>query len=156
MTAAPLSDHGTGVLRPNELAHAAVMAALSSVIVIIAVVIPLTQSLGVLGIVLPALLAYRYRLRVVVASTVAAGVMTFLITGLGGVFAILNCATVGGLTGFVKRKGRGTPTLLVLSVLVGIIISGAWVGIFVVSTQLRNLMFGVITATVNGIAAVLA
>jgi energy-coupling factor transport system ATP-binding protein len=132
------------------------MAALSALIVIIAVTIPLTQSLGVLGIVLPGLLAYRYRLRVVVASTVAGGVITFLITGLGGVLAILNCAAVGGSTGFVKRKGRGTPTLLVLSLLVGVIISGCYVGIFVVSTRLRHLMFGVITATVNGIAALLA
>jgi energy-coupling factor transport system ATP-binding protein len=155
MTAPRLWPDGGGPLRPNELAHAAVMGALSAVIVTIAVVIPFAQSLGVLGVVLPGLLAYRFRIRVVVAATVAAGVITFLITGLGGVFAILNCASVGGLTGFVKRKGRGAPTLLMLSALVGVAVAAGWVGIFAVSIRLRHLMFGVITATVNGIAALL-
>ncbi|QLL07797.1 ATP-binding cassette domain-containing protein [Mycobacterium vicinigordonae] len=155
MSALRLSGHGERALRPNELAHAAVIGALSAVIVIIAVVIPFTQSLGVLGVVLPGLLAFRHRLRVVVAATVAAAVITFLITGLGGVLAILNCAAVGGLTGFVKRKGRGTPTLLFLSSIVGVIVAAGWVGIFAVSTRLRQLVFRVITATTEGVAAFL-
>ncbi|OBG17995.1 cobalt ABC transporter ATP-binding protein [Mycolicibacterium celeriflavum] len=131
------------------------MGGLSAVIVIIAVVVPFAKSLGVLGILLPGLLAYRLRLRAVVAATVAGGVITFLITGLGGFFAILNCASVGGLAGFVKRKGRGTPTLLVLSLFIGVVNAAFWVGVFAVSTQLRHLMFVVITATVDGIAAFL-
>lgn len=156
MTALRLRRNGGGPLRPNELAHAGVIGALSAVIVIIAVVIPFAKSLGVLGIALPALLAYRYRLRVVVAATVAGGVITFLIAGLGGAFALLNCATIGGLTGFVKRKGRAAPTLLLLSLLTGAVLAAMWVGIFAISTQVRHLMFEVITATVNGIAALLA
>ncbi|WP_197413422.1 MULTISPECIES: ATP-binding cassette domain-containing protein [unclassified Mycobacterium] len=145
-----------GPLRPHELAHAAVIGGLSAVIVIIAVVIPFAKSLGVLGILLPGLLAYRFRLRAVVAATVTGGVITFLITGLGGFFAVLNCASVGGLAGFVKRTGRGTPTLLGLSLVVGVINAAFWVGVFAVSTQLRQLMFVVITATVDGIAAFLS
>lgn len=155
MTAPSLRRHEGGPLRPNELAHAAVIGALSAVIVIIAVVIPLTQSLGVLGVALPALLASRYRLRVVVAATIAGGAITFLIAGIGGLLAILNCASVGGLTGYVKRQGRGIPTLLALSLLTGVVVAACWVAIFAVSTQLRHLMFGVITATANGIATVL-
>lgn len=151
-----LRSHLGGPLRPHELAHAAVIGALSAVVVIIAVVIPFAKSLGVLGIVLPGLLAYRFRLRAVVAATVVGGVITFLITGLGGFFAILNCASVGGLAGFVKRKGRGTATLLALSLLIGAINAAFWVGVFAVSTQLRHLMFVVITATVDGIASFLA
>ncbi|MGV0607687.1 ABC transporter ATP-binding protein [Mycolicibacterium sp. XJ1904] len=151
-----LRSHLGGPLRPHELAHAAVIGGLSAVVVIIAVVIPFAKSLGVLGIVLPALLAYRFRLRAVIAATFVGGAITFLITGLGGFFAILNCASVGGLAGFVKRKGRGTATLFVLSLLTGVVNAGFWVGVFAVSTQLRHLMFVVITATVDGIAAFLA
>lgn len=150
-----LQSHLGGPLRPHELAHAAVIGALSAVIVIIAVVIPFAKWLGVLGILLPGLLAYRFRLRAVVAATVAGGVITFLITGLGGFFAVLNCASVGGLAGFVKRNGRGTATLLALSLLVGMINAAFWVGVFAVSTELRRLMFVVVTATVDGIAAFL-
>ncbi len=150
------SQHQGGPLRPNELAHASVIGALSAVIVIIAVAVPFTQSLGVLGVALPALLAFRYRLRAVVAATFVGGMITFLVAGLGGVFAILNCASVGGLTGSVKRKRRGTPTLALMSLVTGLVVSAGWVAIFAVSIQLRHLMFRVITATVNGIAAVLA
>lgn len=151
-----LQSHVGGPLRPHELAHAAVIGALSAVIVIIAVVIPFAKSLGVLGILLPGLLAYRFRLRVVVAATVVGGVITFLITGLGGFFAILNCASVGGLAGFVKRNGRGAATLVALSLSIGVINAAFWVGVFAVSTELRRLMFVVVTATVDGVAAFLS
>ena len=57
------------------------------------------------------LLAYRYRLRVLIAATVAGGLIAFLIAGMGGFMTVLNCAYIGGLTGIVKRRGRGTPTV---------------------------------------------
>ncbi|WP_083654151.1 ATP-binding cassette domain-containing protein [Mycobacterium sp. GA-1841] len=155
MTALCLPRRQGGPLRPNELAHAAVIGALSAVVVIIAVVVPFTQSLGVLGVALPGLLAYRYRLRAVLAATFVGAMITFLVAGLGGVFAILNCASVGGLTGSVRRRGGGTPTLLLMSLPIGILVSTGWVAIFAVSVELRHLMFRVITATVNGLATVL-
>ena len=55
------------------------------------------------------LLAYRYRLRVLIAATVAGAVIAFLIAGMGGFMTVVNCAYIGGLTGIVKRRGRGTP-----------------------------------------------
>ena len=51
------------------------------------------------------LLAFRFRLRVLIAASVAAEVIAFLITGLGGFVGVAHSACVGGLTGFVKRKG---------------------------------------------------
>ncbi|MGK2867696.1 MAG: cobalt ABC transporter ATP-binding protein, partial [Mycobacterium sp.] len=61
-----------GSLQPNELAQAAVMAALCAAIAIIAVVVPFAAALSLLGTVPMGLLAYRYRLRVVLAATIAA------------------------------------------------------------------------------------
>ncbi len=61
-----------------------------------------------LGTVPMGLLAYRYRLRVLIAATVAGAVIAFLIAGMGGFMTVLNCAYIGGLTGTVKRRGRGT------------------------------------------------
>ena len=43
------------------------------------------------------LLAYRYRLRVLIAATVAGGIIAFLIAGMGGFMTVLNCAYIGGL-----------------------------------------------------------
>ena len=83
------------------------MGALCAVIAIIAVVIPFAQGSALLGTVPMGLLAYRYRLRVLIAATVAAGMIAFLIAGLGSFVAVIHCAYIGGLTGSVKRRGRG-------------------------------------------------
>ena len=48
-----------GSLRPAEMAHAAVMGALTAVIAIVSVVVPFAAGLGLLGTVPMALLAYR-------------------------------------------------------------------------------------------------
>ena len=113
----PRQRHRGGSLRPVELAQASVMGALCAVIAIISVVIPFAAGLALLGTVPTGLLAYRYRLRVLLAATVAAGMIAFLIAGMGGLMTVIHCAYIGGLTGFVKRKGRGTPTVIVSSLI---------------------------------------
>lgn len=131
------------------------MGALCAAIEILAAVIPFAQGLGVLGTVPMGLLAYRYRLRALLAATVAGGVIAFLIAGLGSLFMLIDCAWVGGLCGVVKRKGRGTPTVAVLSLVAGVLWGAGWVAVLAVLTRLRNLFFDVITANANGAAAVL-
>ncbi|HEY9304727.1 MAG TPA: cobalt ABC transporter ATP-binding protein, partial [Mycobacterium sp.] len=78
----PTPSRGAGSLKPGELAQAAVMAALCAATAIIAVVVPFAGGLALLGTVPMGLLAYRYRLRVLIAAAVAAGVIAFLIAGL--------------------------------------------------------------------------
>ena len=58
------------------------MAALCAATAIISVVVPFAAGLALLGTVPMGLLAYRYRLRVLLAATVAAGVIAFLIAGM--------------------------------------------------------------------------
>jgi energy-coupling factor transporter ATP-binding protein EcfA2 len=142
-------------LRPDELAHASVMAALAAATAIISVVVPFAAGLALLGTVPMGLLAYRYRLRVLIAATVAAGVIAFLIAGMGGFMTVLNNAYIGELIGFIKRRGRGTPTVTVAS-----FISGAAFGAVVVValgllTRLRHLIFDAVMANVTGFARVL-
>ena len=96
------------------------MGALCAVIAIISVVIPFAAGLALLGTVPTGLLAYRYRLRVLLAATVAAGMIAFLIAGMGGLMTVIHCVYIGGLTGFVKRKGRGTLTVIVSSLIAGV------------------------------------
>src|ERR1700723_4354781 len=109
-------------LRPNELAHASVMGALCAAIAIIAVVLPHAGGLGLLGTVPMGLLSYRYRIRVLITATVAAGVIGFLVVGLSGFMTVLLCAYVGGLAGIVKRRGRGTPTVIVVTFVAGVVV----------------------------------
>ncbi|OBH05158.1 cobalt ABC transporter ATP-binding protein [Mycobacterium sp. E2699] len=131
------------------------MGALCAVIAIISVAVPFAAGLALLGTVPTGLLAYRYRLRVLVAATVAAGVIAFLIAGLGGLMTVVHCVYIGGLTGFIKRKRRGTPTVIVSSLIAGLAFGAANVGALMVMTRLRHLIFKVMTADVDGTAAFL-
>ncbi|HEY2504384.1 MAG TPA: ATP-binding cassette domain-containing protein [Mycobacterium sp.] len=131
------------------------MGALCAVIAIISVVIPFAAGLALLGTVPTGLLAYRYRLRVLLAATVAAGMIAFLIAGMGGLMTVIHCAYIGGLTGFVKRNGRGTLTVVVSSLIAGIAFGAMSVGALTVMTRLRHLIFAVITSNVNGVATFL-
>ena len=131
------------------------MGALCAVIAIISVVIPFAAGLALLGTVPTGLLAYRYRLRVLLAATVAAGMIAFLIAGMGGLMTVIHCTYIGGLTGFVKRKGRGTFTVIVSSLIAGVAFGAMSVGALTVMTRLRHLIFEVMTSNVNGVATFL-
>src|ERR1700730_25996 len=142
-------------LRPSELAQASVMGALCAAIAIVAVVLPHAGALGLLGSVPMGLLAYRYRLRVLITGTVAAAVIGFLVVGLSGFGAVALCAYVGGLAGIVKRRHRGTPTVIAASVGAGFVVGAVVVIALTVLVRLRQLVFRAITAAVNGVATVM-
>ena len=147
--------HGSRSLRPGELAQSSVMAALCAATAIISIVVPFAGALSLLGTVPMGLLAYRYRFRVLIAGTVAAGLIAFLIAGLGGLMTVANSAYVGGLTGVVKRRQRGTGTVIVVSVLAGAVFNAFAVAALALLSRLRHLIFDAITANINGVAAVL-
>ena len=94
------------------MAQAAVMGSLSAALTIVSVVVPFAGGLSLLVAVPMGLLAYRYRLRVLLAAAFAASTVAFLIAGISGFMVVLNCAYVGGATGIIKRRGRGTPTVI--------------------------------------------
>ena len=73
------------------------MAALCAATAIIAIVVPFAGALSLLGTVPMGLLAYRYRLRVLIAATVAAGLIAFLIAGLGGLMTVPDPNVLNGL-----------------------------------------------------------
>ena len=108
-----------------------------------------------LGTVPTALIAYRFRMRALFAATVAAGVIAFLIAGLGGFIGVFHSAYVGGLVGIVRRRGRGTPTVVFLSLIAGVALGAASVGALAIMTRLRHLIFEAATANVDGLASFL-
>ena len=71
------------------------MAALSAATAIVAVVVPFAAGLSLLGTVPLGLLAYRYRLRVLVAATIAGSLIAFLVAGMGGMMTVVECAYIG-------------------------------------------------------------
>lgn len=132
------------------------MAALCAATAIIAVIVPFAAALALLGTVPMGLLAYRYRLSVLVAATVAAGTIAFLIAGMGGFMTVVNCTYIGGLTGIIRRRGRGTPTVIVASFVAGVVFGVVAVAALTVLSRLRHLIFEAITANVDGIVAAMS
>ncbi|MEO6792901.1 MAG: ATP-binding cassette domain-containing protein [Mycobacterium sp.] len=143
-------------MQPVEIAQAAVMAALCAATAIIAVVVPFAGGLALLGTVPMGLLAYRYRVRVLIAATVAAATIAFLIAGVGGFMTVVNCAYIGGLTGVIKRHRRGLPAVVAAAAVAGGIFGAGVVLALTVLSRLRQLIFDAITANVHGVAAVMA
>ncbi|MCV7170523.1 DUF2232 domain-containing protein [Mycobacterium manitobense] len=156
VTQPPRQPRRAGSLQPGDLAQAAVMAALCAATAIIAVVVPFAAALSLLGSVPMGVLAYRYRLRVLVTATVAGGLIAFLIAGMGGMMTVIDCAYIGGLTGIIKRRGRGTPTVIVAGLAAGAVFGAASVLALTVLSRLRNLIFDTMTANINGLAAIIA
>lgn len=156
MPPGPSHPRRAGTLLPGELAQASVMAALSAAIAIIAVVVPFAAGLSLLATVPMGLLAYRYRLRVVLAATVAGALVAFIIAGIGGLMTVLNCAYIGGLVGIVKRRGRGLPTVLAVSVAAGAVFGAFVVLALTLATRMRELVFTAMTANVDGTVAILS
>lgn len=143
-------------MRPVEIAQAAVMAALCAATAIIAVVVPFAGGLALLGTVPMGLLAYRHRIRVLIAAMVAAAAIAFLIAGMGGFMTVVNSAYIGGLTGVIKRHRRGLPTVIVASAVAGVLFGAVMVLALNVLSRLRHLIFEAITANVHGVSAFMA
>ena len=125
------------------------MAALCAATAIIAVVVPFAAGISLLGTVPMGLLVYRYRLRVLIAATVAGATIAFLIAGMGGFMTVVNCAYIGGLIGLIKRRGRGTPTVLVAGLVAGVVFGVAVVAALTILVRLRHLIFESMTANVE-------
>lgn len=132
------------------------MAALCAAIAIVAVVVPFAAGVSLLGTVPMGLLAYRHRLRVLFAATVAGAIIAFLIAGMGGFMTVVDCAYIGGIAGVVKRRGRGTPTVLACAIVAGTLFGIVGTTALLVLSRLRHLIFDTITANANGTATVLS
>lgn len=141
---------------PAEMAQAAVIAALVAAAAILGTVIPFAGALAVLGSVPMGLLAYRYRLSVLVVATVAGCTIAFLVAGAEGVPAVAACAYVGGLTGIVKRRGMGALTVAGVGAAAGGLLGVGTVAALAVLAPLRQLTFDSLTANVDGTVAVLS
>ncbi len=68
---------------------------------------------------------------------------------------VINCAYIGGLTGIVKRRGRGLPVVVLVSVVAGAVFGVAAVLALLIASRLRELVFTAMTANVDGSVAIL-
>ena len=106
-----------GPLGAGELAEAVVLADLTLVLSIASQVLPLGGALLVIAVVPMAAVAARNRLRAVVAGTVAASTVGFLVLGTPVVTAVVACGALGAVVGGSARRGYGLARTVGISAL---------------------------------------
>lgn len=131
-------------------------AALMGAIAVVSIVLPGAVVFAWLGAVPMGVLCYRHRIRVALAACVAAGLISFLIAGFGGLVSALTCAYMGAIAGQVRRRNRGAATMLAVAALWGVLVSSFCVGVFAALRNLREVVLGAVAANVGGFATLLS
>lgn len=127
------------------------MAALTAALVVVGVALPILGALQMLGAIPMGLIGYRYRVRVLVAAASSAGIIAFLLAGLGGLIAVGTCVYIGGLTGVVRRRGHGMPLLAALAVVCGAAIAGFSIIMLALLDRFRTLVFEALRSGLEGL-----
>ncbi len=146
----------TGPLRPIELATAAVMAGVSVVLTVIGWLLPHLSLIAAFAVVPLGLVAYRYRLRAMIAASIAAALLSFLVAGTGTFSNIVECAAVGGLVGVAKRRKWSLASVTLGALIVGPILGAISVGLLAIFDSLRKLTLEQIRNTWKGISKILS
>ncbi|MCS3780380.1 ATP-binding cassette domain-containing protein [Tsukamurella ocularis] len=150
-----MSETESGPLRPVELAHAAVTAALMSAIAVLSMVVPGAVVFAWAGAVPMGVLAFHHRTRVAVATTMASGAVAFLLAGFGGLVSAWTCVYMGVICGQVRRRGRGRGVMLGVASLWGVVVATAVFAFLAVFAEMRSVVLGAFAANVRGLGALL-
>lgn len=146
------AEHGP--LRPIELATGAVLGGVTVGLVTVGAVVPFAAALQLVAAVPMGLLAHRYRFRAVLTAAIAAALVTFVAAGLLPATAMVATATIGGIVGGVKRRGRGLAAVFGLSLLAAAAWAAFSVGFLLAFSATRELMFDALRNTAAGTAEI--
>ncbi|KAA0021272.1 ABC transporter ATP-binding protein [Antrihabitans cavernicola] len=98
------------------------------------------------------IIAQRHRPRALVTATVSSMLVAFVAGGLMTAIGVGTCGMVGGIVGNVKRRRRGLPSVLTLSLLAGAAYGLFSVGMLLVFSATRDLFFDTVRDTAQGLA----
>ncbi|MDQ2753950.1 MAG: DUF2232 domain-containing protein [Actinomycetota bacterium] len=146
----------SGPLQPLELATAAVLGGLAVMLVMVGWWVPHASVVGAAGAIPFGVVAHRHRPRAVIASTVGASAIGFLMAGTGPVSSVFTCALVGGMVGDGKRRGWGFGRVMALAVVVGPVLAVLADGLLATFSALRNLTLAQVRNSVHGLALLAA
>ncbi|WP_332909538.1 ABC transporter ATP-binding protein [Nocardia yamanashiensis] len=145
----PALPHGP--LRPIEYATGAVMGGATVGLVTVGSLVPFAAALQLVAAVPMGLLAHRHRLRTLIATTIAATLVTFVAAGIVPAVNLVSVAVLGGIIGIVKRRRGGLVGVLGLSALAGLTGALFSVGMLLLFARSRQLVFDSIRNTAKGV-----
>ncbi|QHN20134.1 ATP-binding cassette domain-containing protein [Gordonia amarae] len=134
-----------------ELASVAIFGGVTVAAVVIAAVIPMATAAGLLAPVPLAVVAARTRPRALIAAAVATTGVTFAMAGTGAASGVFISAIIGGIVGDTKRRGRGLPTIALLTLIAAPVIAGLTVVLLWILKPLRELMLTAMKNSLNGL-----
>jgi len=100
--------------------------------------------------------AHRHRPRALLAATVAATVVAFMMGGSAAAIGVWMCAVLGGMVGDVKRRGRGRATIVLHAAVVGPLLALLADGTLLVFSETRILALDAARNSAHGTAELLA
>lgn len=125
---------------------------MSVTVVTVGALLPRVGALELLAMIPLALVADRFRLRALIASVAAAAVTCFLIGGITAGLVVIGSGMVGGVVGSAHRRGRGAPTMAVISVVLAAVAAAAAIGLLALLPGPRTIAIDAVTGTVSGLA----
>jgi energy-coupling factor transport system ATP-binding protein len=145
----------TGSLRPIELATAAVLALPTVILTVIGWFLPHLSVVAAFGVVPLGVVAYRHRLRALLAAAFAAAVLSFLVAGPGTISNIVECAAIGGLVGTVRRRRWHGSVVIAGTLVVSAVLSAISIGLLLLFSGLRKLTLDQIRNVASGVRRLL-
>jgi energy-coupling factor transport system ATP-binding protein len=145
----------TGSLTPIELATAAVLALPTVILTVIGWFLPHLSVVAALGVVPLGVVAYRHRLRALLAASFAAAVLSFLVAGPGTISNIVECAAIGALVGTIRRRRWHGSLVLVGALVVSAVLSGVSIALLEAFSGLRKLTLEQIHNVAKGVQRLL-
>lgn len=120
------------------------------------ILIPLASGVGLLAMVPMGIVAARHRPRALLAATVAATAVGFVVAGTGVMSGVWMAALLGGVVGAVKRRGGGpgaaTAAFVVVAPIVGVLADLA----LLIFSASRTLTLDALRNSVHGITSTMA
>jgi len=144
-----------GPLQPIELATAAVLGAMTVVLVLAGAFIPHASAVAALGVVPMGVIACFHRPRAVLAGVVASTVVALIVAGTGVVSTVVLCGLLGGLAGHARARRWGVVRVVAGSLVLGPTMAAGADGVLLLFSSLRRLTFHQLLATWKGLVDIL-
>src|SRR5579875_3216418 len=144
-----------GPLQPIELATAAVLGAMTVVLVLAGAFIPHASAVAALGVVPMGVIACFHRPRAVLAGVVASTVVALIVAGTGVVSTVVLCGLLGGLAGHARARRWGVVRVVAGSLMLGPTMAAGADGVLLLFSSLRRLTFHQLLVTWKGLVGTL-
>lgn len=131
------------------------MAGVSVALIVIGWFLPHLGPIAAMAVVPLGVVAHRHRFRALLAASISACLVSFLVAGTGTFSNVVECTIVGGLVGIGRRRGWSFARVMAGMAVIAPVLAAVSVALLAVFSELRKLTLEQIANTWAGIAKIL-